>query len=236
MKIETHIVFFLGLVASLMMSCQAGKHDMDTAISSINVNRIEKKLVEKKFRYFDAINIWKEESKEQFFLTKKIDDFSFTAIYKPYAILSMEEDENQNKDLTDTISPHFKKLASAYEKIHFINLNIQNDNFKSELLKYGIEDGQSYYDRITYYSFSVKKDVYIVEDKDTLRCDFINFERTYEANPSIMLSLSFTRKSTDNNYKVLKLVFEDNIFNKGKLIFNFDTQPILLLNYLKPLS
>jgi hypothetical protein len=200
----------------------------------MDIKKVEEEIVSNKFKYTDLVTEWKANSSNEFYLSKKIDDFQFIAIYKPYSILVIEELQDIN--ITDTISAEFQKKTANYNNMHFLNFSIENETFKNELIKLDVENNQAYYDRITYYSFAAKNEAYVVEDKDTLKCDFINFERTFEAKPSIMLSLGFTRKSKTNNYKSLKFVFEDKIFNKGKLIFNFDTQPILLLNYLKPLS
>jgi hypothetical protein len=222
------------MLSVVFLSCKNDKYETSLESKKMDIKKVEEEIVNNKFKYTDLVAEWKTNSSNEFYLMKKIDDFKFTAIYKPYSILVMEELQDVN--IEDTISIEFQKKTANYSNMHFLNFSIENETYKNELIKLDVENNQAYYDRITYYSFAAKNEAYIVEDKDTLKCDFINFERTFEAKPSIMLSIGFTRKSKTNNYNKLKFVFEDKIFNKGKLIFNFDPQPILLLNYLKPLS
>lgn len=227
----TFIILFTGIIVS---SCASGTGTAVSGERKMDIEAAEAVIQKNDMSYRRIIELWKDQGKEQFSLSKKMDEFDFISIYKPYSILLMEEYDTLNPD--QTITSEFKSKTVNYSNMHFFNFNIKNSTFKNELIKFNVADNQAYYDRIAYYSFNVKNDAYVIEDLDTLKCDFVNFERTFEANPSIMLSFAFTRKSKSTNYKTLKFVFEDKIFNKGKLMFSFDTQPVLLLNYLKPLS
>lgn len=233
MKFIINYIVILELLFSLI-SCKRDGNDSNVVGPKLDIEKTEQQIRKNELKYIDIIKIWKEEAAGQFIVTKKIDDFRFTAVYKPYSVLALEELQNLNSN--EMVNKQLSDKMISYSNMHFLNFKIQNESFENELIKFEVEDNQQYYDRITYYSFAAKNEAYVIEDKDTLKCDFVNFERTFEANPAVMLSFGFTRKSKSNNYKVLKFVFEDKIFNKGKLIFNFDTQPILLLNYLKPLS
>jgi hypothetical protein len=221
------------LAIALFPAC-SGRGSAVSGSGEIDVERTEASMEKNEMSYLNIVELWKNGAKDKFSVSKKIDDFEFTATYKPYSILLMEEYDSLNMD--QKITNDFKSKTVNYNNVHFFNFNIKNGSFKNELIKLNAENNQTYYDRIAYYSFGSKNDAYVVEDMDTLKCGFVNFERTFEANPSVTLSFAFTRKSKSTNYKKLKFVFEDKVFNKGKVIFNFDTEPVLLLNYLKPLN
>ena len=233
MKKPKHIILLVSLLP-LCLSCKNSINGHDGIEKKMDVEKVTKQLTLKTFKYHDLVDIWKQDGKSQFEATKKIDDFSFTATYKPASVSAMEEETDSLK-LNDTIAASFKQKIVSYQQMHLFNFSIVNKSFKHELIKFEANDNQQYYDRLSYYSFAVSQDAYVIEDKDTLPCKFVNFERTFEANPSIMLTLVFNRKSTVNQYKNLTLVFDDKIFNKGKLMFDFETTPLLVLNYLKPI-
>lgn len=218
----------------ILIACKNDVNNTKLIDHKEEIENTEVMIKQNKMTYLNLVELWKGNANGQFSISKKIDEFEFISIYKPYSILLLEEVDTLN--LNQLVTDQFKTKTNQYNTMHFFNFTIKNASFKHELIKLNTTDNQMYYDRIAYYSFASKNDTYVVEDLDTLKCDFVNFERTFDANPSIMLSFGFTRKSKLTNYKKLTFVFEDKIFNKGRLNFNFDTQPIILLNYLKPLS
>lgn len=202
-----------------------------------NVVRLEDVPLEEKTRELRSVLAQKNSSCQDILQTidafypqlnksKTIDDFEFIAIYQPHLLLALSDkvpsDSYKNAELSNTVK--------QYAGLHYIQFSIENKDFHSELLRFNIRSAQDYSDRIMYYAFNSNKDTYVIENnKDTIPCSFVHFERTFDVSPKLNLTLVFDKRETTPVEK-LNLVFEDVIFNKGKLIFEFDYKDISVLN------
>jgi hypothetical protein len=156
---------------------------------------------------------------------KTINDFVFEAEYQPHLIIALK-----NKSGLDTTNKSIKCMVQDYSNLHYVTFSIENKKFKSELLRYELSSAQEYSDRITYYSFNSQKESYIIEnDNDTLRGAFVHFERTFDVSPKLNITFVFERKSHLPIQK-LNFVFDDIVFNNGKIEFEFDYKTISTLN------
>lgn len=192
-----------------------------------NETKLKEHLSDERSTYRDIINdiqLMTDETNK----IKNIEDFLFEADYQPHLLLTLINQDSLKPDAL--IDKKVLAKADEYNKLHYIKFSIENKNFKSELLRYNAETPDEYSQRISYYSFQVKNDVYLVENStDTLRGAFVNFERTFDMSPKLNMTFVFERKKT-TALKNITFVYEDVVFNSGKLNFEFDYNKIEYLN------
>ena len=159
--------------------------------------------------------------------SKTIDAFEFKASYQPHLLLAINNAVTSDERSKRT---ELHKTLEGYSDLHYIQFSIENKEFHSELLRFDLSSAQEYSDRIMYYSFYCNKNAYIIEnERDTIACAFVHFERTFDVSPKLNLTFVFEKKEHQPMDKV-SFVFEDVIFNKGKLNFEFDYKSISVLN------
>lgn len=159
---------------------------------------------------------------------KQINPFVFKASYQSHVMLAL--------NTTETVPPQtridkvFLQRAIDYNALHYIQFSMENKEFNSELLRFALPSPEDYADRIDYFSFRCGKDALLIEDgKDTLRTVFANYERTFDASPRINIVFVFERK-TQTPLSTIRFVFNDEVFNNGKLNFEFDYSRLAHLN------
>ena len=160
--------------------------------------------------------------------TKDINQFSFVAEYQPHLLLAVVNTGSFNA--LDRLDKKSLNAVGDYENLHYIKFSMENKDFHSELIRYDLKSAQEYSDRIMYYSFYSNRDAYLIENGcDTIRNAFVHFERTFDVSPKLNMTFVFEKKSRHDLNKV-SFVFEDVIFNHGRLNFEFDGKTISLLN------
>ncbi|MCE3226611.1 MAG: hypothetical protein K0S32_1162 [Bacteroidetes bacterium] len=224
------ILIIILVVCALGLTFCGQKKDLSgPSGEGINASEVtlKKELADKNTTYdniFEHLGTISKEINKQ----KEIEDFVFTAQYQPHLLLSLlnsdSTDENQK------INRAILTRAQEYDKLHYIKFSIENKKFKSELLRYNATTPEEYSERISYYSFHIKNDVYLVENsKDTLKNAFVTFERTFDMSPKLNIVFAFERKKTEP-LKQLTFVFEDLVFNNGKILFEYDYTKFSYLN------
>lgn len=80
---------------------------------------------------------------------------------------------------------------------------------------------------ISYFSFDIIQDISIISEngKDTLHPIYSNYENSSHINPTERILFSFKKFDQHQNYKV---EFIDNLFDKGKIVFNFPNEQKVL--------
>jgi hypothetical protein len=189
--------------------------------------KLKEKVANKDCTYGDLIGDLTSVSSE-LNKNKTIGDFVFEAEYQPHLLLAILNQDSVES--TKKIDRVILKKTEDYNRLHYLKFTIENKKFKSELLRYNAETPDDYSGRISYYSFHIKNDVYLIENStDTLKGGFVNFERTFDMSPKLNLTFVFERRKTTPINK-LTFVYEDVIFNNGKLNFEFDYQKFSFLN------
>lgn len=151
---------------------------------------------------------------------KTIDDFVFEARYLTHLqqLLLLEDSSLSGAQLSSAIK--------NYENLYSFRFSIEHKRFNSELLRYGLRSADEYAHRVSYYSFYCNQDVYLVADgKDTVRAAFVNFERTFDMSPKLNFTFVFEKKGSAPNHR-LNFVFDDAVFDNGKLNFEFNYKSI----------
>jgi hypothetical protein len=223
--------YLLAAILFLAFACRPTAGIDGSITEEVPLETVKKELTEKAkdptSTYNDLIHCVKEMAP---FLSKnkKIDDFEFSANYRPHIFLALVN--NDSIDQNSKIDKAVLSQTDEYHKLHYIQFSIENTKFKSELLRYNLASADDYSQRISYYAFQVKNDICLIENsKDTIKGSFVNFERTFDISPKLNLTFVFERKS-DAPLNKLTFVFNDIIFNNGKINFEFDYNKIAFLN------
>ncbi|MFP9099827.1 hypothetical protein ACLI09_12295 [Flavobacterium sp. RHBU_24] len=159
-----------------------------------------------KAKYFKMEqNGWKS-----FTHTQNIDEINYTATQVPldYYILKKEGIDDLNK--ADSISKaNEEERIIEFEFLH----EEEQDLLKDEKARLDYESA------IKYMSFNIKDDFYLVTaSHDTIRSEGVLFERTFNVSPSNKLLIFFSGVKAN---QPVQLVYDDKLFGKGVLKFNF---------------
>jgi hypothetical protein len=158
---------------------------------------------------------------------KTIDELSFSAQYKPCSYIACLE--SAKADISDTI---LRRKLSELEGMEYIDLKIELEGGQGELLKHDLHSAKQYDERITYFSFGMQKDIFLVAGADTIPCGLYHFERAYDVTPYSVFLLGFaTRPGSMKTDRTL--VFHDNTFHKGIIKLNFSASDLSNIPKLK---
>ncbi len=122
---------------------------------------------------------------------------------------------NSNEELDQNL---YEELKQEYKNIAFFTLDIKTKN-SSDLLKYNLVEQEEYFQRIEYYSFRIKNDLYLATETDTIHPILYHFERDYGLTPRVKVNLAFESQDSIFNDKI---IYYDRIFNKDYIYFSFD--------------
>ncbi|PAM93696.1 hypothetical protein B4N84_15580 [Flavobacterium sp. IR1] len=201
MKVLTKLIFIFFVF--VLTSCKK---------DSATINPDDSKIRD---RYFNLEKIgWKSHE-----YTQKVEDIGFIATEVPIQYYLLKDLGNENLKTVDSIYETNKR-----ERV--IEFVFQHEEEK-DLLSPDFT-GIEYTDAIKYISFSIDKDFYAVTSKnDTILCSGVTYERTYKIAPYQKVLLFFS--GIDPNEKI-QLIYNDFLFKKGILKFNFkDTYTPLAL-------
>lgn len=192
-------IFVLGSVC-LFFGCNGKKED------SSKESEIE-------FRYYNLENQgWKSKLHSE-----KVDNIKFTATEVPIQYYLLKEMGN-----TDLV-----KVDSVYEenkRERVIEFTFEGDK-NADLLKEDFTK-MDYQTSVKYMSFTIEKDFKaVVKGKDTITCSGVLFERNFKVAPFNKVLLFFS--GIDPNDKI-QLIYQDKLFQKGILKFNFTDPPLNL--------
>jgi len=153
--------------------------------------------------------------------TKEISELNYRLSYMPKECLAYIETKN-----TEYSKELFEEARTHYDGMTYFNLRIELKGGSGELLKYNLNSGQQYNDRITYMSFKMQKDVFLVQDKDTLYPGLFHFERIYEVAPYATVMMAFDNEKF-NPEEEFTIVYDDKLFNKGYIKYNYSTKQLI---------
>jgi len=117
-----------------------------------------------------------------------------------------------------------KILSDKMSKERVIEFEFQQDDKKDILSKEFTK--RDYKSSVEYLSFKIRNDYkLVVNNKDTIKCSGVLFERNYKVAPFKRILLYFNGVEPDSK---IKLIYYDNLFHNGILKFNFSERPIKL--------
>ena len=173
---------------------------------------------------------WIRDSENGLKRVKKIGDFTFTLLYKPKEYMACMEYQPHELD-----EHNLKSATESYSELEHFELRIEIDKSHGEVLKYGVNNREEYQDRITYYAFKANQDAKLIlknnEHQKELDCVVHHWERTYDAGPVNIIQFAFKKDDSSEQDKVF--VFDDKIFNTGRLKFKLRKEDLMNLPEIK---
>lgn len=133
----------------------------------------------------------------------------FALFYKPLDYVVLQEMTSSAVGIDS-----FPALRRDYEGMQYFTLTISSAD-DADILKHGISNERSYYDRIDYCSFRMQSDIQLVDGTDTLACRIFHYERNFQVAPYTHFSLAFEDINKTGNVSDKTLVFHDQAFGKG---------------------
>lgn len=168
------------------------------------------------------------EKKEPLLMVKKFDDISFAVKYRPL-------EEMVLFDLKDSVltQKSFEKVSEKYTDMHYFTFSIESAKEK-EIIAHNNTDQNEYFMNLDYLVNSIQYDFYLLEGNDTLPCSICHYERNYGISSINNLNLAFEKKNKSKaTANEITLVYDDKLFQVGKLKFRVDKETIENLPGLK---
>ena len=164
---------------------------------------------------------WVADTKNELSKSKEITDIDYRICYLPAESMAYMELKNENFS-----QEQFKQSCKYYTDMSYFNFRIELKQGSGELLKYHLNSPQQYNDRINYMAFGMQKDVFLIQGKDTLYSGLYHFERIFEVAPYATVMLAFDNKKFKRE-KEFTIVFNDRLFNKGYIKYNYKSNQLI---------
>jgi hypothetical protein len=152
--------------------------------------------------------------------SKAINEFEFTAQYKPLNFIVAQE-ERTNDLSKKVLSSRREELGTDY---FYYNFRIKNREGNLSPVGSGAHSEQEYQRRLGYFTFDMQKDLYLMYGNDTLPCSLFQFVRNYDIAPYVEFALGFKKDSKITINQDIIFVFEDRILGIGTTKILFDKQ------------
>jgi hypothetical protein len=166
-----------------------------------------------------------QKAKELLTSEKKIDRFTFSAVYMPWEyIVARENNGKLNEQM-------LKKKVAEINDLQYYTFHIEDNQENEEVLMAEIDSKEEYYQRIQYFSFEMQNDLKLVDGEDTLDCVLFHFERNYGIKSKATFSLGFPltakeKEEKDENPEIMNqdkvIIYDDHILGVGKLNIKID--------------
>ncbi|MES2680889.1 MAG: hypothetical protein V4635_13440 [Bacteroidota bacterium] len=168
---------------------------------------------------------WCANRKNRLAKEKTISDIRYNLTYLPTETMAFIELRNEKYDFEK-----FRKVCEGYTEMVYFKFRIEALEGSGELLKYDLRSSSEYESRVRYLSFDMQMDLFLVQGSDTISPGLYHFERAYGVAPYATVMLGFSRNQL-NSRKEFTVVFNDRLFDKGFIKFNYaDGQIINLPN------
>ena len=115
---------------------------------------------------------------------KEIKPYAFSLQYKPAAFTYLLENQKE-KTSAEKLQQHLKDNSD----MQYFNLRIASADGKANV--FDVDNRMDYNQKLSYFVFDLKQDIYMVDGADTLPCLLYHYERNYDLTPFIDISLAF---------------------------------------------
>jgi hypothetical protein len=160
---------------------------------------------------------WIDNEKNGLKKIKKVKDFTFIALYKPYEYIALKESVG-NPRIT---SSDIKRVINEIEGFYYFNFQIESADKHTPMLKNKINKENEYYARLNYFITYAQKNFQLIEGSDTIKCALYHFEQTYNLTPFNRIVLGFKKGEGTKGVQELTLIYNDEILNTGIIKFNY---------------
>jgi len=194
----------------------------DIHIGNVSENTQELQVFNFKLSPIDYVNWVNNKGENNLIKHKQIDEFTYSLKYLP--IEYMICNELKKKTVTQF---EIDSLYDDYSGMEYYELRIKIEAFNDETAKYGVASMAEYQQRIVYMSFAMQNDIIAqIEGQEDISCKLFHFERTYGVAPYATFLMGFSKEDIGESAPERTIVFEDNIFNKGLIKFNWESSQL----------
>lgn len=182
-----------------------------------------------------AYKNWVENPENGLNVSREAGEFQFTLQYKPldYVALINQRPEQLNRQ-------GFMKNKEEMKELQYYTLRIDSKT-GDEMLRSNLSSADEYFYRVEYFSFHLKKDLYLIDGNDSLPCVLSHFERSYALSPNNNFILAFPLSEKE---KVMlakgkaytgekTLVYDDRYLQTGPVKFTIKKDALSALPQLK---
>ena len=164
---------------------------------------------------------WNNRSKSVLKKTISLKHYRFDITFRPKEFMALAQ-LNGEKLTRSTISQSLK----GFECCRHFKIQISSKD-SSDVLKYKLRSNDEYSARIKYLSNDIQQHLFLVENKDTLPCTFILYERTFKMKPDATVMAFFERKSNNQSEQIpMELIITRGGFNPDKLSFKYSQKDL----------
>ena len=209
------ILTYTSLLVLFIYGCSS-VHDNDTNKLADSFSKTG--LPEKAMLSPEEYMLWSGQPDNFLIREKTISEFNYKIKYLPTEQLIINELKKSDQEIT---TENITQLEKEYEGLEYFEMRIQVDDFNDELAKYGANDLSQYQTRIAYMAFAMQNKISLsTELKEHIPCKLFHFERTYGITPYTTFLFAFSKEDIADAYD-RTVVYDDELFNKGRLKFNW---------------
>lgn len=143
---------------------------------------------QRKYNIVDYIS-WVENTENKLCKEVKHGDFEIKLLYKPIMYIAAKE-KSRGRIQNDSIQPFLKTL----EGMQYYDLTVDVAGSEVPLPEYDVQNSQEHYQKLNYYMFGFKNDIYIMEAGRELPCRLYHFERTFNLTKHTTFLLAFDQE------------------------------------------
>lgn len=149
--------------------------------------------------------------------TKKVGELIAKVQYRPISyIISNEMRKN------DISKKEYEERAKQLEGMDYFSLTLDVEGNRNNVTNYNIGNDMSLQqDRLSYLSFGMQKDIYLMEDGELIPCELYHFERAYNLTSERTFMIGFPKKDTDETHSKT-FVLDSPVFGTGPIKIHFE--------------
>jgi hypothetical protein len=170
---------------------------------------------------------WVADKENKLIKDKAITDINYQLAYMPQELLAYTELKNE-----DFSKERFEEVKKNYAGMTYFKFRIEIKNGSGELLKYNLQSAQQYNERISYMSFKMQKDIFLVQANDTIYPDLFHFERIFDVAPyaTVMFAFDDAKFKSGDEFTI---IYNDRLFDKGIIKYNYKSKQLIDLPNIK---
>ena len=158
---------------------------------------------------------------------KTIHPLEVEVLYKPIDYVIANELRTN-----DIAAETYNNRRAALGSMLYYTLKLGIEGGQEDVTNYGVSNASAQQERLAYLSFSLQKDIQLVEAGDTLNCQLFHFERAYDLVPYRTFVLGFDLKAATKNADKT-LIIEMPYFKTGPVKLTFENSDLESIPNLK---
>ncbi|HKC68830.1 MAG TPA: hypothetical protein VKG26_11415 [Bacteroidia bacterium] len=220
-------IFSIVFLATLLGSCSENpSHSAGSIFSFINNDKDNSSLLAADVKEPVDLLKWVEDPSNKLRQEKKIGETVYSLQYRPSEYIFIKD-----HPLDSLPKDNIKKEISFLSQMQYYTLRIKIEDFPDEFLKFNMSNGETYDERVSYFSFEMQKDLQLVDGEDTLPCRMFHFERTFNVEPFGNFLIAFENPNKEKP-KEKRFIYEDRNFGTGKVQFTIPEKNLIDLPHL----